>query len=162
MSGFPIAPKDKYLRAIGLVTVEWTQLSTLVESAVWQTAELDPQIGRCFTNSLKMPTLLIILRTIVHTKIGDHRRLDALDRLIAEVNDVRRARNELNHSLLAFGEHGSAFLLSASANKALNIEVANKYQTPDDVEQVAKRITALDQSLNDWLAVWRNPTNATS
>jgi hypothetical protein len=162
MSSSPITSKDSYLKAIGLVTVEWTQFSTSIESAIWQTAELDPQVGRCFTNGLNMPSLLNILRTIVHTKIGDHARLDALDRLIHDVDDVRRARNELNHSLLAFSEHGSAFLLSASAKKELKIEVSNKYQTPDDVEQVAKRIMALDQSLNNWLAVWRNPTNATS
>jgi hypothetical protein len=149
-----IANKEGYLKAIGQATISWTHLVTIIESATWKVSGIDPQLGRAFTNEVGSVSLLITLETLVHTLKGEGSKLESIRSLIARINEVRKKRNDLDHSLWGFSGDTGAYTMKASAKGKNEFKTSYEYQNVADVEMVGKQIIAVTLALEEWIRAW--------
>ncbi len=157
---------DKYLtddhyKAIGKIAVEWTYVELDVCSIIWHMLDLvggkeKAMTAHAITANLGSVTLLDLLKTLVHNKVGDSDEYKAFTKFVSkDFNDLRILRNEIVHGLYYrsadFPE--KAALHKVSAKGKLKLDFIKR--SVSDLEKVAQDIADLRESL-DKLAVWKH------
>ena len=93
---------DEHYKAIGLIAVEWTYVELDIEQIIWHMSELidNTATAHAVTNHIGSETRIDILKTLVHTKVGDSPEYKELCKFLdVDVKSLRTLRNEIIHGL---------------------------------------------------------------
>lgn len=92
-----ILTKDQ-LAAIGSLAIESTYLEHLVENIIWEISELEPDVGKFFTNGVQLNNRLELLNSIGRQLLKDKgEALDQFSKLISDLKIANANRNTIIH-----------------------------------------------------------------
>ena len=138
---------DEHLKAIGMVTIEWSMLEYMMERTIWTLANVHPSKGACFTTKLSTRPAISVLKSLAGEYFG--KDSDNHKKLIKLANDIGlRAdeRNSIAHAkwFLSDITDDTIGKTNISANNSLNPDT--KHLSPEDIKSIAIKIyeTGLD------------------
>lgn len=147
----PATPEQ--LQAIGMVAAEYSYLESIVETAIWELASLDEDVGRAITTHVAMRPRLHMLRTLFRLRrSADGEGAKKLDKLCGEIDGekgVSPQRNNLVHAMWVTGDYGSPMTFTVRARGTLTKEKTGKHAK--EIEGVAARIRDRSRALQEFL-----------
>ena len=152
---------DEHYKAIGKIAVEWTYVELDIQSIIWHMAEFvesehKMKVAHTFTAHLGSEMLLDIMRTLVHTVVGDCIEYDELSTFIErDIKGLRKIRNDIIHGLYYLStnhpQSASSHQVRAKGGK---LKFSFTHRTVAELESIALQIAGLREGL-DCLSVWR-------
>jgi hypothetical protein len=144
----PATPEQ--LQAIGMVAAEYSYLESIVETAIWQLALIDEDVGRAITTHARLPMRLHMLRSLFRLRSDDGDAAKTLDKLCEEINrDVSPGRNKLVHALWVTGDYASPMTFTVKARGTLRKQKGGKPASA--IEGVAALIRDRSRALQGFL-----------
>lgn len=137
---------EDHLRAIGRITVNFSQLEATLRLIIWSYSGLETQrTGQILTSELSFRKLLVVFESLVYEHWPIEDRLDALKPLMDEGRKLNDRRNQIIHSMWTSG---------GSPNEALRTKPRQKkgYQLIPEtltVEQLDFEADRMEKLAND-------------
>lgn len=115
---------DKHLRAIGLITVNFSNLEIYVEMGIWKLLgyERDQEIGKIITSELSFKNKITLLKSLYDHLCKDEKTKKELKEIIKHADKIETERNKILHSTYGTGENVeniTRFKITAKRSKGL-------------------------------------------
>ena len=141
-----IFSKDDYLKAIGQLTVNMSNLEQQVKNAIGWLIGHDYFLNRGITAGMYFKDLLKLFNTLFRIVISDKDRLGELKDLIKDLDEIGDERNRYIHRQWLFlGDDKSPIVVSTKLTKNLSKELNEDKETPSlkDLNVLSDKIEGL-------------------
>jgi len=151
---------ERHLKAIGLVSAEWSWTELCLEQLVWEVAQMDSPIGQVFTAHSSADARLNMLLTLSHLMQVDPDAQADLLTLAGRMKELKEQRNRVVHALWMSPRPATGGLISSAMKRRrkpvpLSFRViarrkvvfSTKPIPAKEIEEVAQRIAHLSHDM---------------
>lgn len=148
-----VTVSDKILGEIGRITVLQSHIETQLALFVRELLSLDEERGNIVTSRMRLGELSEVLRLLFINSLGNGSPCMArFDKFIKDLNDCRRRRNEIVHSVWSFGcdlKDESATRSKVKKNKRESVSMMLS-----DLQALSKEMEQLEWEAGDLRIKW--------
>jgi len=143
-----ISSRDDHLKAMGLITVNFSLLENTIAFIIWLLLGLDQQTGQIITSELSFRRLLELFSSLCRNKKNDKVTLEKLKTLLKRIEHAEQERNKIIHSMWTAGndeETITRFKITAKIRNGLmhqyeQLKVEHLNKIADEIAEVAAAV----------------------
>jgi hypothetical protein len=139
---------NEHYRAIGRISVMFSDVETWTSSFIWPLISSDQLIGQMVTAGMSFPRQLDLLTSLFRHRFPDPVKLQSLELLVRRISELEQQRNGVMHStwLLLSSNPNEATRFKITATRKKGLHQKREVITPAELDKIAD---GFQQALSD-------------
>jgi hypothetical protein len=133
-----VISNDHY-RAIGRISVMFSDVETWTSAFIWQLVSSDQLIGQMVTAGMSFPRQIDLLTSLFRHRFDDPVKLQSLELLVRRISELEQQRNGVMHStwLLLSSNPNEATRFKITATRKKGLHQTRVVITPAELDKIA-------------------------
>jgi hypothetical protein len=142
---------NEHYRAIGRISVMFSDVETWTSAFIWQLIGPDQHVGQMVTAGMSFPRQLDLLTSLFRHRFPDPSLLQSLELLTKRISELEQQRNAVLHSswVLQSSDPNEATRFKITANRKKGLHHAKEVTRPAELDTIAD---GFQQVLSDFCA----------